>query len=100
MASEELELWYGLTETSQEGPWYFAKHFSVVLTWTASDASAIAWGRVLRFASLVFQAGADFGPKGVGCNIYVKKSAHCTNYYKHSVERSPTDSRIHRWAQM
>ncbi|CAM9336164.1 unnamed protein product, partial [Ascophyllum nodosum] len=43
---EELELWGGLTEHSQEGPWYLAKHFSVVLTRAASDASALAWGGV------------------------------------------------------
>ena len=39
---EELELWGGLTENSQEGPWYLAKHFSVVLTRAAPDASALA----------------------------------------------------------
>ena len=70
---EELELWGGLTEHSQEGPWYLAKHFSVVLTRAASDASALAWGGVLRFASLVFQAGADFGPQWIARDIHVKE---------------------------
>ena len=70
---EELELWGGLTEHSQEGPWYLAKHFSVVLTRVASDASALAWGGVLRFASLVFQAGADFGPQWIARDIHVKE---------------------------
>ena len=44
---EELELWYGLTENSQEGMWCLAKHCAVKLTWAASDASAIACGDVL-----------------------------------------------------
>ena len=62
-----------LTENSQEGPWYLAKHFFVVLTRAASDASALAWGGVLRFASLLFQAGADFGPQWIARDIHVKK---------------------------
>ena len=70
---EELELWGGLTEHSQEGPWYLAKHFSVVLTRAASGASALAWGGVLRFASLVFQAGADFGPQWIARDIHVEE---------------------------
>ena len=39
---EELELWGGLTENSQEEPWHLAKHFSVVLTQAASHASVLA----------------------------------------------------------
>ena len=70
---EELELWYGLTENAQEGPWYLAKHFTVVLTRAASDASSVAWGGVLRFASLVFQAGADFGPEWMARDIHVEE---------------------------
>ena len=70
---EELELWYGLTENAQEGPWYLATHFAVVLTRAASDASSVAWGGVLRFASLVFQAGADFGPEWMARDIHVKE---------------------------
>ena len=70
---EELELWYGLTENAQEGPWYLAKHFAVILTRAASDASSVAWGGVLRFASLVFQAGADFGPEWMARDIHVKE---------------------------
>ncbi|CAN0429763.1 unnamed protein product [Ascophyllum nodosum] len=70
---EELELWYGLTENAQEGPWYLAKHFAVVLTRAASDASSVAWGGVLRFASLVFQAGADFGLEWMARDIHVKE---------------------------
>ena len=60
---EELELWYGLTENAQEVPWYLAKHFAVILARAASDVSSVAWGGVLLFASLVFQAGEDFGPE-------------------------------------
>ena len=60
---EELKLWDGLTQKLQEGPFYLANHFVVVLTRATSDASYLAWGGVLRFASLVFQAGADFGPE-------------------------------------
>ena len=70
---EELELWGGLTENAQEGPWYLAKHFVVVLMRAASDASSVAWGGVLRFASLVFQAGADFGPERMARDIHVKE---------------------------
>ena len=69
---EELELWYGLTENAQVGPWYLAKYFAVVLTRAASDASSVAWGGVLRFAVLVFQAGADFGPEWMAHDIHVK----------------------------
>ena len=73
---EELELWDGLTENSQEGPWYLAKHFSVVLTRAASDASALAWGGVLRFSSLVFQAGTDFGQQWIARDIQVIYALH------------------------
>ncbi|CAM9352470.1 unnamed protein product, partial [Ascophyllum nodosum] len=73
---EELELWDGLTENSQEGPWYLAKHFSVVLTRAASDASALAWGGVLRFSSLVFQAGTDFGQQRIARDIQVIYALH------------------------
>ena len=66
-------MWYGLTENAQEGPWYLAKHFAVVLTRAVSDASSVAWGGVLRFASLVFQAGADFGPEWMARGIHVKE---------------------------
>ena len=69
---EELELWGGLTENSQEGLWYLAKHFTVVLTRASSDASALAWGGVLRFASLVSQAGASY-PQWIARDIHVKE---------------------------
>ena len=68
---EELELWYGLTENSQEGLWYLAKIFA--LTQAATDASAIAWGSVLCFAMLVVQAGADFGSQWIARDIHVKE---------------------------
>ena len=70
---EELELWYGLTENAQAGPWYLAKHFAVVLKRAASDASSVAWGKVLRFASLVFQAGSYFGPEWMARDTHVKE---------------------------
>ena len=70
---EELELWGGLTENSQKGLWYLAKHFSVVLTRATSDASALAWGGVLRFLSLVFLAGANSGPQWIAPDIHVKE---------------------------
>ena len=63
----------GLTEKLQEGPFYLAKHFGVVLTRAAFDASYLAWGGVLRFASAVFQAGADFHPEWIARGIHVKE---------------------------
>ena len=70
---EKVKLLNGLTEKLQERPFYPAKHFAVVLTKAASHASYLAWGGVLRFASLVFQAGADFGPEWIVRGIHVKE---------------------------
>ena len=44
---EELDVWYGLTENSQKGPWYLTKHFAVELMPATSGAFAIPWGRVI-----------------------------------------------------
>ena len=63
----------GLTKNSQEGPWYLTKLFSVILTWAASGASALAWGGVLRFGSLVLQARANFGPQWIAQDIHAKE---------------------------
>ena len=70
---EKLELRGGLTENSSEGPWYLAKHFSVVLTRVPADASALTWDGVLSFASLVFQVGVNFGPQWIARDIHVKE---------------------------
>ena len=45
----------------------------MVLTRAASYASALAWGGVIHFASLVFQAGADFGLQWIARDIHVKE---------------------------
>ena len=54
---EELELWGRSTENSQERPWYLAKNFSVVLTRAASDASALARGRVFICVTSISSRG-------------------------------------------
>ena len=69
---KEIELWYGLIETSQDGPWSLPKNFAVEITRAAWDASVIAWGGVLRFVTLVFKAGANFDPQRILRHFQVK----------------------------
>ena len=43
------------------------------LSRAASEASAISLSGVLRFASLVFESGVEFGPQWVARDIHVKE---------------------------
>lgn len=67
----KLEFCYGLTECSQEGPWYVVKYFARVMTHVAADPAALAWRGINRFATLVFQAGANLNANWLDRGIHV-----------------------------
>ena len=56
----ELRTWLGLSATSQEGPWYKARHYAVKLTQASSDASSNQYGGVVSLPRGQFSVGGDF----------------------------------------
>ena len=57
---EELRTWLSLSSTSQEGPWYKARHFESQATVAASDGSWNQWGGVASTPWGEFSAGGGF----------------------------------------
>ena len=56
----ELRIWLDLSTTSQEGPWYKARHYEVALTAGSSDASSNQYGGVVSLPRGQFSAGGGF----------------------------------------
>ena len=56
----ELRAWLSLSSTSQEGPWYKARHFASRVTLAASDASSNQWDGVVSMPWGRFSAGGGF----------------------------------------
>ena len=62
-----------------------AKHCAIELTWTALDASAIAWDHVLLFVTPVFQAGRMSAHNIVRATFMSKKCTYGTTVASISV---------------
>ena len=56
----ELSRWLQLSSTSQEGPWFKARHFKLTLTQGSSDASSTQYGGVVALPHGPFTVGGGF----------------------------------------
>lgn len=56
----ELRKWLELSSTSQEGPWFKARHYHLELTRASSDASSNQYGGVVSLPQETFEVGGGF----------------------------------------
>ena len=69
----ELEIWLGLSTTSQEGPWYKEKHYEVTITTASSDASSNQHGGVVGLPEGEFSTGGGFPHEWLPRHINAKE---------------------------
>lgn len=69
-----MKQWLDISATTHEGPWQRAQHFAAALTKGASDASSVAWGRVVYTAGDPFEAGGGFPPTWLSKHINQKET--------------------------
>ena len=70
--SVEFRQRLGLEPTTHEGPLFKARHFTAVLTVSATDASSNAFWRVIHSPRGPFEAGGDFPPERLPRHINAK----------------------------